>query len=444
MLGRNLINSVLTQIPVFILGIVSGVFSTRILGEEAKGIFSLFQANYLLFLLIFSFGIQTGIVYFVSSKKYTEQVVAGISAAIFLVSSSILLGLLFTTYYLDISSFYLPENYNTIPYLISLFVLFFLSFFNNLITSFFQARSKFNIINRVSIINSVINAALFPILYFYLEEKQITVVEKFNYVLVATLILLLLNSIIWFYLYMRQVTIIPQFNAAIVNKIKGFVTYSLLIYIGMFVNFFNYRLDLWIVNHYLDEKQLSYYSLAANIVQIILYLSVTIASVILPKLSNSDDDKRLILFAQISRFSFSFFFLLVVIAFSTSYFIIPLMYGEEFTPTIIPFQILSIGILFSCITQLFSMLLVSSNKNIFNIVACSIGLIFTVVFDIYLIPKFNINGAAIATLISYFAIFIITYIFVITKTTIKTNNLLIPTKQDVVYLYGLVMKSYKK
>src|SRR5690606_26204868 len=148
-------------------------FSTRILGEEAKGIFSLFQANYLLFLLIFSFGIQTGVVYFVSSKKYTEQVVAGISSAIFLVSSSILLGLLFITYYLDISSFYLPENYNTIPYLISLFVLFFLSFFNNLITSFFQARSKFNIINRVSIINSVINAALFPILYFYLQEKQI-------------------------------------------------------------------------------------------------------------------------------------------------------------------------------------------------------------------------------------------------------------------------------
>lgn len=83
MLGRNLINSVLTQIPVFILGIISGVFSTRILGEEVKGVFSLFQANYLLFLLIFSFGIQTGIVYFISSKKYTEQVVAGISLAIF-------------------------------------------------------------------------------------------------------------------------------------------------------------------------------------------------------------------------------------------------------------------------------------------------------------------------------------------------------------------------
>lgn len=444
MLGKNLISSVLTQIPVFILGIVSGVFSTRILGEEAKGVFSLFQANYLLFLLIFSFGIQTGIVYFISSKKYTEQVVAGISLVIFLVSSGILLLLLFATYYLDVSSFYLPDNYDTIPYLISLFVLFFLSFFNSLLTSFFQARSKFNIINRISIINSVINATLFPILYFYLQEKQITVTEKFNYVLVATLILLLLNSIIWFYLYMKQIAIIPKFNTVIVNKIKEFIAYSFLIYIGMFVNFFNYRLDLWIVNYYLDEKPLSHYSLAANIVQIILYLSVTIASVILPKLSNSEVEKRLDIFVKVSRFGFSFFFLLVLIAFSTSFFIIPLMYGEEFTPTIIPFQILVVGILFSCITQLFSMLLVASNKNIFNIIACSVGLVFTVVFDIYLIPKFNINGAAIATLISYFVIFIITYIFVLSKTTIKTRNLLIPTKQDVAYLYGSVIKIYKK
>ena len=444
MLGKNLISSVLTQIPVFILGIVSGVFSTRILGEEAKGVFSLFQANYLLFLLVFSFGIQTGIVYFISSTKYTEQVVAGISLAIFLISSLVLLTLLFATYFFDLSSFYLPENYDTIPYLIALFLLFFLSFFNSLLTSFFQARSKFNVINRVAIINSVINAVLFPILYFYLLSKTISVVEKFNYVLIATLILLLLNSIIWLYLYSKQITVLPLLSKKIMSRIKEFISYSLLIYIGMFVNFFNYRLDLWIVNNYLDEKQLSHYSLAANITQIILFLSVTIASVILPKLSNSDDTKRLVIFTQISRFSFSFFFLLVFIAFSTSYFIIPLMYGEEFVPTVIPFQILSLGILFSCITQLFSMLLVASNKNIFNIIACSIGLVFTLIFDIYLIPKFQINGAAIATLISYFAIFIITYIFVLTKTTIRTKNLLIPTKQDVICLVGLVKKNYKK
>lgn len=441
MLGKNLISSVLTQIPVFILGIVSGVFSTRILGVEAKGVFSLFQANYLLFLLIFSFGIQTGVVYFISSKKYSEEVVAGISLTIFLISSSILLVLLFTTYFFDLSSFYLSEDYNTIPYLLALFFLFLLSFLNSLITSFFQARSKFTIINQISIFNSIINATLFPLLYFYLQSKSISVVEKFNYVLLTTLLMLLLNSLIWVYLYMKQIAVLPIISNAIFNRIKEFISYSLLIYIGMFVNFFNYRLDLWIVNNYLDEKQLSHYALAANIVQIILYLSVTIASVVLPKLSNSDEDKRLAVFVRVSRFSFSFFFLLVFIAFSTSFFIIPLMYGSEFTPTIIPFQILSIGILFSCITQVFSVLMVSSNKNIYNIIACSIGLVFTVVFDIYLIPKFNINGAAIATLISYFAIFIITYIFVLSKFRLETKNLFLPTRDDIIHLSAFIYKT---
>jgi O-antigen/teichoic acid export membrane protein len=443
MLGKHLISSVLTQIPVFFLGIISGIFSTRILGEDTKGIFSLFQANYLLFLLIFSFGIQTGMVYFISSKKYTEEIVAGITSAIFLLSSTILLLLLIGTYYLNFSKVYLPEKFNNITYLSALFLLFLLSFFNSLVTAFFQARSKFNIINRISIINSIINAIVFPLLFFYLQYQSISAVAKFNFVLLTTLLLLFINSLMWLVLYIKHISIVPIFSNNISTKIKEFISYSLLIYLGMFVNFFNYRLDLWIVNHYLDEKQLSHYSLAANINQIILYLSVTIASVVLPSFSGDDEEVRKRTFIQVSRFSFLFFLLLVASALATSNFIIPLMYGEEFSSTVLPFQILSVGILFSCITQLFSIFLVSSNKNIYNIIACSIGLIFTVIFDIYLIPKFSTIGASVATLISYFVIFILTYIFVLSRMKIGTKNLFLPTKQNFIYLSTLIYKTSK-
>jgi O-antigen/teichoic acid export membrane protein len=443
MLGKHLISSVLTQIPVFFLGIISGIFSTRILGEDTKGIFSLFQANYLLFLLIFSFGIQTGMVYFISSKKYTEEIVAGITSAIFLLSSTILLLLLIGTYYLNFSKVYLPEKFNNITYLSALFLLFLLSFFNSLVTAFFQARSKFNIINRISIINSIINAIVFPLLFFYLQYQSISAVAKFNFVLLTTLLLLFINSLMWLVLYIKHISIVPIFSNNISTKIKEFISYSLLIYLGMFVNFFNYRLDLWIVNHYLDEKQLSHYSLAANINQIILYLSVTIASVVLPSFSGGDEEVRKRTFIQVSRFSFLFFLLLVASALATSNFIIPLMYGEEFSSTVLPFQILSVGILFSCITQLFSIFLVSSNKNIYNIIACSIGLIFTVIFDIYLIPKFSTIGASVATLISYFVIFILTYIFVLSRMKIGTKNLFLPTKQNFIYLSTLIYKTSK-
>lgn len=441
MLVKNIINSVLTQVPVFLLGIVSGVFSTRILGEEAKGVFSLFQANYLLFVMLFSFGIQTGIVYFVSSKKYSEQIVAGLSFAVFTVCSVLLTGMLLTAYYMDFSSYFFPEGYNSLPYVFSVVVLFILTFFNNLITSFFQAHSMFSIINRISLINSVVNAILFSIVYFFILNRDFDPSERFDYVLILTGFLVFINSLVWLVLYLNKINVKPKMNNITFKIVKSIMGYSMLIYLGIFVNFFNYRLDLWIVNYYLDEKELSYYSLAANIVQIILYLSVTITSVVLPKLSNANDERRLEIFIYLSRFAFSFFFLLVAVAFFVSSFVIPFAYGEEFAPTVIPFQILLVGALFSCTTQMFSVLIVSSGKNIFNVIACSIGLMFTVVFDIYLIPNFGINGAAIATLTSYFAIFAISYIFVLNKTMINTKNLLIPTSRDLKTLLGMIKKS---
>jgi len=434
MLGKNLISTVLTQIPVFILGVVAGVFSTRILGEDAKGVFSLFQADTQLFVLVFSLGIQTGIVYFVSSKKIAENIVAGLSIYIFVICSSLLLGLLFFIQFFEITDSILSEGYTSNLYLIILFLLFIFSFLNSIVSSFFQAHSKFKIVNLISIVNSIINSGLFVALFFILQSKNLSTVERFNYVLYSTLLSLLINSTLWLYFQKKELNIKPDFNFKISSQLKIFVSYNLLIYAGMFVNFFNYRLDLWIINHYLDDKNLSYYSLAANINQIILFLSVTIASVMLPNLSGKSPEERTKTFVQVSRICFSFFMLITFFAFVVSSFIIPFMYGKEFTNTVIPFKILLPGILFSCITQLFSILIVSINKNILNIIACSIGLIFTVILDLILIPEIGINGAAIATTISYFVIFLITYIFTINQTNRVTLNFFIPNKKDIKFI----------
>jgi O-antigen/teichoic acid export membrane protein len=434
MLGKNLISSVLTQIPVFILGVVSGVFSTRILGENGKGVFSLFQANTQLFVLVFSLGIQTGIVYFVSSKKIAENIVAGMTIQIFLISSSILFGLLILLHFTGLSDVILSEDYTSFIYLIILFILFAFTFINAVIASFFQAHSKFRIINLIAILNSVFNALIFAGLFLFFQSNEPTVEERFNYVLSTTLISLVLNSLLWLFFAKRELSLNPDFNFTIGNDLKKFISYNLLIYLGMFVNFFNYRLDLWIVNNYLDEKNLSYYSLAANINQIILYLAVTIASVMFPNFSSKGDSERNATFVKISRICFSFFIIITITAFLVSPFIIPFMYGEEFDKTVLPFQILMPGILFSSITQLFSIYIVSVNRNIFNIIACSAGLIFTVILDVTLIPRLGITGAAIATSISYFAIFFITYIFVVKQMGKITLNFFIPRKEDIRYV----------
>lgn len=418
------------QIPVFILGVVGGIFSTRILGDEGKGVFSLFQANSQLFVLIFSFGIQTGIVYFVSSKKIKESLIAGMSVYIFLISSAVLFALLLVTYLCGGTGIILSDNYAFPTYILILFALYFFAFLNTILGSFLQAHSLFKITNFISLINSFFNAAVFTALYFYLNNEPVTPWQKLHYVLYTTLFVLLLNTALWLYYYKKHIGVKPDYSFKINEELKPFILYNSAIFIGTLINFLNYRMDLWIVNHYLSEKELSYYSLAANINQIILYISVTIGTVLLPNLSGKSESDRTKTFIQVSRISFSFFIIITLIAFFISDFIIPFVYGEEFTLTVIPFKIIIPGILFSCNTQLFATLIVACKRNVLNIISTGIGLILTMALDLTLIPLYGIKGAAYATVICYIAIFICTFYLSLKKLNMPFTNYFFITAND--------------
>lgn len=440
MLSKNLVSSVLTQVPLFILGIVTGVFSTRILGEEAKGVFALFQANTQLFVLIFSLGIQTGIVYFISSNKIKKELVAGMSLAIFSVSCIILAALLFFSKLFGFTHWFLPSEYTDGFYLACLFVLFMLTFINSILSGFYQAHSKFVLLNWISITNSILNTLLFSGLFLFLSNKSLDNTERLNYVLALTLIALTVNTCILLFYQKKRINIPVKFNFSIKNHIQPFLLYNTSIYIGVFVNFFNYRLDLWLINVYLDDKELSYYSLAANVVQIILFIAGAIAGVMLPNLSSKTKDERIATFLTITRISFVLFILIIFIGFVVSPYIIPLLYGSDFTSSIVPFQVLSIGILFSCCTQLFAQLLLVENQNKLNIVACSIGLIVTIITGLALIPNYGILGASAATTITYFVIFILTYFFVLKYIRPISINPFLPTTREIQLIKKLIPK----
>ncbi len=434
MLGKNLIATVLTQIPVFVLGVLSGVYSTRILGEDAKGVFSIFQANLQFFVLFFSIGIQTGIVYFISSKKISENKVTGMTLLIILISSVLLALMFIFLHFTDLAGYFMTDRFAGFLYMITLYFMFLFTMINSVLAAFLQAHSKFRIINIVTFTNGIVNALVFVVLFYCIGANETDPVANFNLILYATAGLLVFNTLLWSGFYWKEFSFSPSFDFKLRIEMKQFISYNLLIYIGMFINFFNYRLDLWIVNHYTLPADLSYYSLAANICQIILFVSVTVSSVIFPNLSGKSDEERIKTFIRLSRIGFVFFLGLILVAFLLSSWIIPFMYGSEFSGSILPFQILLPGILFSCITQLFSIFLVASNKNIYNILACSAGVIFTVALDFILIPVYGINGAALATLSSYFIIGVVTYGFIKIKLKVPTYNLFLPNKKEIVFL----------
>jgi O-antigen/teichoic acid export membrane protein len=429
MLSRNIISSIITQIPLFILGVFASIITTRVLGENTKGLYTIFQANAQLFVMLFIIGIDTSIVYFISSKKESEKKVLGIAIKIITISSILVLLILWLGDIFKYNRYYIPEELSSFKHNTFLYLIFLITIANSILSAFFRAYSKFVLINKVSLFNSIVNTSFFAVIFFLVSHSEFAKNYVFDLILISTIISLLLNLSIWIYFFNKQINLTPDFES--ISILKPFIFYGFSVHVGVLINFFNYRLDLWIVNLLIDNKNLSYYSLSTNLVQIILYISVTVASVLLPYLSGKSKEEKIKLFQVFSKLNFSFFILITFIAFILSGLVIPIMYGKEFIQSILPFQVLLIGILFSCSTQLFSIFILSMEKNIYNIIACSIGLVFTVVLDYILIKKLGIFGGALATAISYFIIFVSTYLFVLKLTNWKSYNLIFINKNDI-------------
>ena len=69
-------------------------------------------------------------------------------------------------------------------------------------------------------------------------------------------------------------------------------------------------------------------------------------------------------------------------------------------------------------------------KQLTNALLLSVSVAVNVIFNLILIPKFGINGAAIATLIGHFVSGACFIVFFVKKSTAKLNEILFIKRQD--------------
>lgn len=159
---------------------------------------------------------------------------------------------------------------------------------------------------------------------------------------------------------------------------------------------------------YLTET--GWYNAAYNIVQVVLLPAGLISTSFYPVLSKffkesqekfrdtlQDQMKVMILLA----------FPIVTGGMALAPKIITFIYGLNFSPSVLAFQILIIIAGFVFLSSPFHFLFIAINqqKKIFYINA--VGAVMNIVLNLFLIPRFTLYGAATATLITYFIMFIL-------------------------------------
>jgi len=426
-LSKNILQTLLVQIPNILLGLIAGIFITRLLGPEGKGVYAIFFANVEILVLFLSVGVNIGIVYFSANKKIQLKKIAGIAFWLLLISSIFAAVIIFSVK--DEQHYLFPEGHDDSIFKWFLISTFIVSFTNSILNSFHKGQKEFKRINIIILINSILSVSAFSVFYF--AQKYLVFEMSIQNILLISIGIMLLNSVLWIISYIDKIKIIPQLFRITKQELALFFKYTSISFLGMVVNFLSYRLDIWIVSYYRGAEELGYYALAVGLAQFMLLFSKTMSSVIMPYLSEQETSERRRTYILFSKLNTSLVLLFFLGFFILGQYIIPFLYGEAFLPSVSPFYILIFAMLFTCMNQIQTTYFASNDMNMYCLYANIVGVIATLVLDLILIPKFGIIGAAYASLCSYALNFMVLYVIQVFKIEKNFVNIFIVNRKDI-------------
>ncbi len=161
--------------------------------------------------------------------------------------------------------------------------------------------------------------------------------------------------------------------------------------------------DIIIIGQMRSAEDVGFYSAAVRIVQLLYIFGNIMASSSLPILSRfvkEEQEKIRMAIQSILRFALAFSIPVALFGIIAGGAIIDFVFGKEYSPAVLSFQILLITLAFNSVASILGNVAFVYNRQKYLTVYAAIGGFLNVIFDFILIPRFGINGSAFATLFS--------------------------------------------
>tara|TARA_R110002126_G_scaffold177475_3_gene326416 strand:- start:10691 stop:11992 length:1302 start_codon:yes stop_codon:yes gene_type:complete len=382
---------------IIISGVLNSVIVARTLGPENNGIIASILVYPSMFLIFSSLGISNASTYFLGKGLIAENQIKKAIGFIWC----------FTTIFSVISCFIL------------------LYYFSNLEKDYW-----------------LILLAILPIPFtllntynsgVYLGKNQIDIFNKISWIpYVITLLLTVVFLVIFdfgikgfFYAYLGGpvfIFIVLLFKSDLFKYFKGIPNWSVIkqmlqlgsVYaISLVIVKLHYQIDIILLNQLSTSFEVGIYTKGAVITEYLWQIPMLFNTVVFARSAISKDDKVFSLkVVQLLRISLVIIGVAGLVLELLSNFIVTLFYGNAFAESSSVLMILVPGVLLLTFYKILNTDLHGKGKPWVAIKAMLPGLIINVLLNLYLIPKFGSDGAAMSSTISYsFAaiIFIIIY-----------------------------------
>ncbi len=171
--------------------------------------------------------------------------------------------------------------------------------------------------------------------------------------------------------------------------------------LGNLVTFFNYRLDVFLVNYFLNPAQVGLYALGVILSESLWQLPNASALALLPRTARTLDEKNAPFTCLVTRQTFALAFLAGIPLALASPWLVPLVFGVKFKASVAVVWWILPGTIALAPAKVMCADLAARGMPEYSSIFAFVALLFTVALDVVLIPRMGINGAALASSLAY-------------------------------------------
>ncbi|MBE2234887.1 MAG: flippase [Anaerolinea sp.] len=398
--ARNVTSTFTVQILSLLLATVNAAVIARVLGPSGKGILALTVLAPNIFALFLSGGISVANVYYIGQKRFDLPTLSANATAFTVMATGLGVAIAAVLYTTGLMEKLLP---GVPPGLLALSMLGLpFSLLNSYFISLLQGRQLISQINLVSLMqrgSTVVLSLLTVALLGWGLTGAVLAVLASSVLSVAVLGVMLrrLGARFW-----------PRWNRLV---IKTTLKFGLRGYVANVLQFFNYRLDLFLVNYFLGPSSTGIYTVAVAMAEMLWYLPNAVGFVIFPKSANTKAE-------TMNRFTPRVFRLTMALtaagAVAMAIFgkpFIDIVYSPAFASAYGPMLALLPGVVLLGGGKVLTNEIAGRGYPQYNSIASGVSLVLTIGLDLLLIPRLGVLGAAVASSVAYIAIFILALVF---------------------------------
>jgi|LSQX01.2.fsa_nt_gb O-antigen/teichoic acid export membrane protein len=374
------------RVFIIIITFATSILLARYLGPEGKGLMTALLVYPALLVSLAELGIRQSATYLIGKREYSEQDIIS-QVLLFLVTSSTIM--VFIVAYL----FTVLDNPDFTFYMV-LMAIFYIPV--KLATSYsqgiFLGRGEINKFNITSRLQPTIDLALI-----------IVFVVIFNLSVAGAVLATFVASLIVALYALRELTRISSIKLHFDWIIsKQMISMGIVYAMALFILNLNYKIDVVLLERLTVASEIGQYSIGVGIAELIWLLPSTLGVVIFSHSSNAKDpagfSKGMM---KLFRVTFILSIICGLLLFFASEYLIPLVYGAAFAPSVEVLRILLPGIILMTAFKVLNMDLAGKGKPQVSLIAFMPAVIINIVLNVLWIPLYGANGAALASTISY-------------------------------------------